>query len=159
MNTLSAIVSALVTALSVDLGTFDLSGPDQVQEGTFDKPPISRTFAGIAPATLTASAPYGTGPDFYLETYRTTVRLWAKVQRADTEDRAERARLLTAEVMQALNPDALGDDPATVAIWRCVYWRVASTDPETAGATEVPGWARAALTIEFTFRRAAGTGV
>jgi hypothetical protein len=153
MNTLGAVVSALIAALAVDLGTFDLSGPDQVQEGTFDKPVGSRAFAGITPPALTASAPYGVGPDFYLETYRTTVRLWGKVQRSDTEDRAERARLLTSEVMAALNPDALGDDPATVAIWRCVYWRVAATDPETAGATEVPGWARAALTIEFTFRR------
>lgn len=156
MNTLGAIIAAMVTALVADHGTFDLSGPDQVKVGTYDQPPTTaRPFACVVPPAQTASAPYGTGPDFYLETYRAEVRVWAPVTRGSTEDRAERARLVSAEVVQSLDAARTGD----TAIWRCVYWRVVDSTPDPAAATALPGWARGQITIEFTFRRAVGTGV
>lgn len=156
MNTLGAIVAAILAALAVDHGTFDLSGPDQVQVGTFADPPVSRAFAGLVPPALTNSVPQGVGPDWYVETYRAELRLWGKVTKSDTEDRATRWRLFAAEVVQSLD-NARTD--GSNALWRCRSWRVATSEPETAGANVVPGWAHGRLTIEFTFLRRSGTGV
>lgn len=159
MNTLSAVVSALVAALAADHGTFDLSGSDQVKEGTFDKPPVSaRPFACVVPPGRSAPAvPQGVGPLWYVESYRAEIRLWAPVTRSDTEDRAERWRLLAAEVVQTL--DTLHATKNGNALARCRSFKVSAEDAETAGANVVPGWARGTLTVEFTFLRQSGTGV
>lgn len=158
MNTLPNIVAALLAALAADHGTFDLSGDDQVQQGTFDKPPVSRAFAALVPPGRSSPAvPQGRGPDWYVESYRAEIRLWAPVTRSDTEDRADRWRLLAAEIVQTL--DTLHTTRDGNALARCRTWRVAAEDPETAGANVVPGWAHGRITIEFTFLRASGTGV
>jgi hypothetical protein len=157
VNTLPNIIAAIVAALAADHGAFDLSGSDQVKVGTFDKPPVTaRPFAAIVPPALTASTPQGVGPDWYVETYRCEVRLWAPVTRSDTEDRAERWWLFAAEVVQTLDTAHATKDGNALA--RCRSWRAAAWDPETAGAHVVPGWAHGKITIEFTFLRQSGTG-
>lgn len=158
MNDLPSILSALVAALSVDHGTFDLSGDDQVKEGTYPSPPVSRAFASFVPPEQIESVPYGVGPDFYLETYRLELRLWAQVTDSTPGTRAARGRLIDGEVRQTLDTARLGNDDAIIAIWRCVRWRVASAKPDPAAAKALAGWAQARLTIEFQFRRAVGTG-
>ena len=153
MTTITAIVTAIVTALTADLGTIDLSTTDQVQEGTFVRPPGSEAFAAVLPPRLLDSQ--GQARNLcYLETYEVVVRLWAPVPAATHESRVARSRLLQAEAQKAL--DGARDDTST-AIWRCVRWAVTGGDPHPAPAGAAD-WAHVALTITLTYRRGTGTG-
>jgi|GEM_PF-5529506 len=150
MNTLPAIVSAILAAVAVDLGA------DQVREGTYVWPSGSLTFAGLTPPALTASVSHGRGPDWYLETYTAELRMWAPVTSGETDERAERSRIISAEVVAALD---LVRAQVGTALWRCVSWRVVTSRPDPAAAQASPGWAHAAVSVEFQFRRQTGTGV
>lgn len=156
LNTLPAVVSHILSTLAVDLGTMDLSATDQVKEGTYLLPPGSTAFACLTPPAQTASEPWGRGPDWYVESFQAEIRAWAPVTDSTTDERAERARLLASEIKTALDNARVVPGPG---LWRCVTFRVAAVQPDPAGATSLPTWARAVLTVEFTFRRATGTGV
>lgn len=157
MNTLPAVVSHILAVLAADVGTFDFSAQDAVKEGTYLQPPTSAPsgFACLTPPAQTGSEPWGRGPDWYVETYAAEIRAWAPVTDSTTDERAERARLLASEIKVALDNARVVPGPG---LWRCVTFRVASVVPDPAGATSLPGWARAVLTVEFTFRRSTGTG-
>lgn len=154
MNTLSAIVTALLAALAVDAGTFDLSGSDQVKEGTFVANPLSVAFACLTPPELVESTPE-TRDEWYLETFQTEVRLWVPFTADTTGNRAARGRLVADEV-KALLDNARANVGS--ALWRCVYFRTATVDPDPANATASHSWVHTTLTVEFTFRRLVGTG-
>lgn len=152
MNTLSAIVTAALAALAADLGTFDLSATDQVKEGAYDRPPGSVAFACITPPELSSSEPQAQDA-WYLETYTCEVRLWVPFTADTTGNRSARGRLVADEAKAALDlARAAGG-----ALFKCVTYRCESTVPEP-GATTSTSWVNAVLTLEFSFRRLAGTG-
>jgi hypothetical protein len=154
MTTLPLVVSAILTALTANLGTFDLSTADQVQEGTWESPPGSVAFACLPPAELVSSTPEARGA-IYAETYRQTVRLWAPCTASTTEARASTSRQLAAQAVQVLdNAHANG----STAAWRCLPWAVTTSRLNPSAALAGSTWAYAELTITFTFRRGTGTG-
>jgi hypothetical protein len=154
MNTLPNIVAAILVALTVNLGTFDLSGVDQVQEGTWEAPPGSVAFACLPPAELISSVGECRNA-YYLETWRQTVRLWAPSTSSGTEVRASTSRQLAAQAQQVLdNARANGAS----ACWRVVRWEITGARVNPSAATANSTWAYAELVITFAFRRATGTG-
>lgn len=148
-------MAAIVAALAVDLGTYDLSATDQVQEGTFVQPPGSVAFAAVLPAQQIGAENQARNT-LVLDTYLVRVRLWAPVTATTTGDRVSRGRLLAEEARTAIERarDTLGN-----ALWKCVAFAVTDSVPHPSPATAAgPGWARAELTITLTFRRASGSG-
>lgn len=156
MNTLPAIVSAILSVLAADHGSIDLSPAQRVKEGTFERPPGSFAFACLCPPELIDSVPFGRGPDWYDETYQAEIRLWCPVADGTPEDRAEKSRLIQAEVQQALDNAKAGSNNT---IWRTWGWAVRRTRPDPASPNVLPGWAHCRLTLEFKFKRRSGTGV
>lgn len=152
MNTLSAVVTAVLAALAADLGTFDLSATDQVKEGTYVGPPGSVAFACLTPPALTDSEPQAIGA-WYLETYTSEIRLWVPYTADTTDNRAQRGRLVADEAKAALEVVRA----AGGALFKCVAFRCESTNPEP-GASLSASWVHAVLTLEFSFRRQSGTG-
>lgn len=161
MNRISDVVDHILATLRADLGTFDLStDADAVKNGTYTKPPNgSGPFVCLVPPAKTDSVPYGTGPDGYVDSYEAELRVFAPVLRATTESRADRGQLLADEVTAALETAhaTKGTYPAN-ALWRTQSFRVSGTAPNPAADTAKPGPGFVALTIEFSFRRAAGSG-
>lgn len=152
MTTLSAITAALVTALAVDLGTFDLSGTDSVKRGTFSAPPISGPFAAIRPAEQLASEQQACGA-WYLEELEILVDLWAPQTGDTTTDAAARAEALQAEAKAAIDAARF----AATALGRCVRFACAGVTLDPAAADAPMTWARSQLRIELTYRRTPGT--
>lgn len=153
MTTLDAIVAALLTGLAVDLGTYDLSGTDQVTEGAYLTPPGPVPSACVVPPVMRAAVEQARGA-WYLETHTIEIRAWAPITETTPTVRSDEARQLAAELMARL--DALRSDLAS-PLWRCVTWAATSLAHEPSGDTGV--WlARADVTITISYRRASGTG-
>jgi hypothetical protein len=160
VNDLPAVVAHILATIRADLGDFDLTKDDAVKEGTFLKPPVgSGPFVCLTPPALVDSDEVGPGPLFYLETHTAQLRCWAPVRNASTDERARVGRKIASELVQRL--DIAHRDPGTYpdnGIARCVRWRASQIDPTAAAATGLPGHGDAAINLEFTFRRAPGTG-
>lgn len=153
MITLDAIVSALLAGLAVDLGTYDVSGTDQVVEGSYQTPPGPVPMVCVVPPRMTASVAQARGV-WYLETHEIELRGWAPVTVTTTPVRADEARQLAAEIIQRL--DQLRDDQSSV-LYRCVEWAVTAQLHEPSGDTGT--WlARADVTLTISYRRQSGTG-
>jgi hypothetical protein len=161
VTTLPNIVAAILTALAADLGTFDLSGDDQVKEGTYTDPPTGseRCFACLPPAELVSSEPHGQPVAYYLETWRQTIRAWAPSTASTADSKASTSRQLVAQIEQVLDRARLNDYPAaTVPIWACATWVVSGAKQNPSAANAALTWAHVELTVTFSFPRPAGRG-
>ncbi len=154
MTTIAAIVSAIKTALNADLGTYDLSGVDQVKEGTYVGPPGSQAFIALLPAEQTGSEPLARD-GFYRESYELQIRVWAPFTDEDPEARAIATRALVAEVKVAL--DTARHSATTNAIGRCVSFFCRAVEPDPSGGAAAPSWLYAAITYELSHNRLQGT--
>ncbi len=153
MTTISDIIEAILAALAVNHGTYDLSGADQVKEGTYDRPPGSRAFACVLPPEQTAGEELSRG-EFYRETHSIVVRVWAPVAATTTPGQAQATRALVTEVKVAL--DAARNDDAT-ALGECTDFAVRGVTHQPAAADTPADWAYAALTLNTVHLRARGT--
>lgn len=155
MTTLSAIIAAILTALSVNLGTFDLSVTGRVHEGTYTLPTDGPAFACVMPARLLSSEERTRG-EWFLETHEVRIRLWGQVTTSGPDDRVVRGRLLQEEAKIVLDNARAN---LSTALWRCIDYSCNAVEPQPSGATAAAGWAFAELVLNFSFRRASGTGV
>lgn len=154
MTSLGDIVAAIIAALNVDLGTFDLSESGQVLEGTYDEPPGSVAFACLPPARQVAAAQQCAGV-FVLRTMQQEIRLWAPATEGTPANHVERARLLVDEATTAIDAARqTGGNP----LWKCIRFQVGRIEPDDVVVTDPPFWAYATLTLEYTYRRQTGTG-
>lgn len=157
MNTLAAIQSALLTALTADLGTFDLSGNDQVKVGVYEAPPVAGVpFLAVGPFKMTGSECQTQAMLWYKETHTVTVAGWAPVTDSQTATQEARGRLLQSETQAAIDT-ARGT--AGNGLWKCVDFEVQTVEPGAVSAKMPMNWGRFELFIRFSFRRAAGGGV
>jgi hypothetical protein len=159
VNTLPEVIADILRTLRTDLGDFDLSGSDRVKLGTFNQPPPTGAFICLTPPALTESVPYGRMTDFFLETYEATLRCFSTVAKSTADERAERGRRLAAEAVAALEVAHLtsGTYPNN-GLRRCVRFRASADAPNPAADNATPGPGYVAVNLEFTFRRAPGTG-
>lgn len=154
MTTISAVVAAIVTALSANLGTYNLSGSDQVKEGTYDKPPGSVAFAAVLPAEMTGAVGQMRNTA-YLEDWTIKIRLWAPYTADTTGNRVQAARTLASEAKKAL--DAARDSSTGTALTRCVRFATTGESPAPVNASAPSTWAHVELTLTLTLRRATQT--
>lgn len=154
MTTITAVVAAIVTALSANLGTYNLSGSDQVKEGTYEKPPGSVAFAAVLPAEMTGSVGQMRNTA-YLEDWQIRVRLWAPYTADTSGNRVQAARTLASEAKKAL--DGARDSLSGNALWKCVRFAVTDENPAPVNASAPSTWAHAEITLTLTLRRATQT--
>lgn len=153
MTTIVDIVEAVMAALAVNHGTYDLSGVDQVKEGTYDRPPGSRAFACVLPPDQTAGEAVARG-EFYREQHSIVVRAWAPITNTSTTAQAQAARALAAELKVAL--DAARHDAGT-ALGECLDFATRAVTYQPADAGAPADWAYASLTLQTVHLRARGT--
>lgn len=155
MTTIDAIIAQVMTALTADLGVYDLSGTDQVKEGTFEMPPISaRPFIAVLPAVQNRGEEQNRG-EWTVEDWMLPLRLWAPFTSNSTTSWVAQQRALSREVRIAL--DAARNNATGLPMWRCLNWAVTGEQPYSANASSAPTWVHTELTIEFTIRRSIGT--
>lgn len=155
MTDLASIIAAIIAALNVDLGTVDLSATGQVLEGTYNEPPGSVAFACLPPARETRAEPQARNA-YYLRTWQQPVRLWAPTTAGTPANAVQQARTLADEAVTALDTArATGGN----ALWKCIRYAVTEIVPDEVVVTDAPSWSYVTLTIELTYRIAAGDGV
>jgi len=150
MTTIDAIVAAIVTALSADLGTYDLSATGSVREGTYTSPPGPGPFACVCPPRQRGSE-YACA-EFERETHQIEVRLWAPYASETAEGHTAAERAIVAEAKAALMAARYG----ATALFRCLSFQVAEGDPDPVVVDASPGCASHRLTIETVHNRATG---
>lgn len=150
MTTIADIVAAIVSALSADLGTYDLSATGAVREGTYSSPPSVGAFACVCPPRQRGSE--WACAEFERETYAIEIRLWAPYTDETPEAHAAAERAIVAEAKAAL----MAARYSNTALFRCLSFQATEGDPDPVVVDASPGWASHRLTIETVHNRATG---
>lgn len=148
MTTIADIVAAIVTALSADLGTYDLSATGAVREGTYMSPPGAGAFACVCPPRQRGSEWACT--EFERETHQIEVLLWVPYAAETAEGHTAAERAIVAEAKAALTDARFTGG----ALFRCVSFQVTDGEPDPAAVDAAPGWASSRLLIETVHNRA-----
>jgi hypothetical protein len=152
---LTEVTAALLAAIAADLGTFDLSATDAVQEGWYALPPASAPFACVyLPSDAVESIPVARERWFNV-TAVYTVTAWAPFTAETSGNRQQRASLLADEIKTAIET---ARRTAGNNLVKLTQMSVGAVDIQAGAESMEPGFPTATFKIAVKFRRSAGVG-
>lgn len=146
MTNLADITAALVAALAVRLGSFDLTGTDSVKVGTFGEPPTSAPFVGIAPGQV-SRVPFDLRQRKWTNTATFVIRLWVPSTREDLPQRSAAAIEAAVYGLRALEAARTAD--RRLLLCSSFVPKLAGLDQASARSPQ--SFATARLTIEAVY--------